>query len=481
MFVIATLALAARPIVHVLRARIVDREARPAVPAGFVDDASGLNRTSVREVWSLPTDTAEPERQLRELLERARAEGLRVSIAGARHSMGGHTFYPGGIVVDMLPWNRMELDASGDVLTVGAGALWSDVLPFLDRHGRSVRVMQSNSSFSVGGSVSVNCHGWQFGAPPIASTVLALEVMLADGSVVRCSRTERPELFSLILGGYGLFGVILEVDLAVVPNERYRREQVVVPVDELVPAFVRAQDDPDVRMLFARLNVVPDELFAEAIVSTFRVEDGAPPALAPRGWLGLRRAIFRGSENDEYGKRLRWWAETRLQGWIEDEVVSRNHLLGEGTEVFENRSAETTDVLHEYFVPIERVDAFVPALRAIVAQSDVDLLNVTVRHVEEDQDTFLRWADREMLAFVMLFVQPRTAAGEDSMRAATRRMIDAALAHGGRYYLPYRPHATQAQLEAGYPRAQEFFARKRVYDPGELFQSRFYERYGASE
>lgn len=63
------------------------------------------------------------------LLARARAEGLRGSIAGARHSMGGHTIYPGGIVVDMRPWKEMDLDEGQDVLTVGAGALWADVVP----------------------------------------------------------------------------------------------------------------------------------------------------------------------------------------------------------------------------------------------------------------------------------------------------------------------------------------------------------------
>src|SRR5437660_314829 len=86
--------------------------------------------------------------------------------------------------------------------------LWH-IIPYLDRRRHSVAVMQSDNTFSVGGSLSVNCHGWQFGRPPIASTVESLRLMQADGSIVRCSRTENPELFSLVLGGYGLFGIIL--------------------------------------------------------------------------------------------------------------------------------------------------------------------------------------------------------------------------------------------------------------------------------
>src|SRR5438046_6537118 len=67
-----------------------------------VDDASRLNRTNVAEILKVPADPAEAEQQLREVLRRARAKRLKVSIAGAGHSMGGHTIYPGGIVLNML-------------------------------------------------------------------------------------------------------------------------------------------------------------------------------------------------------------------------------------------------------------------------------------------------------------------------------------------------------------------------------------------
>ena len=88
---------------------------------------------------------------------------------------------PGGIVIDMLSWNGMQLDESGSVLTVQSGATWKDVIAYLDARGRSVEVMQSNNSFTVGGSISVNCHGWQFDRPPIASTVQSFRLLLADG------------------------------------------------------------------------------------------------------------------------------------------------------------------------------------------------------------------------------------------------------------------------------------------------------------
>ena len=61
-------------------------------------------------------------------------------------------------------------------------------------------------------------------------------MMLADGGIARCDRQENAELFSLVLGGYGLFGVVLDVELRVVPNERYRLEQIIVPATEALDA-----------------------------------------------------------------------------------------------------------------------------------------------------------------------------------------------------------------------------------------------------
>jgi FAD binding domain len=149
------------------------------------DDVSRLNSTAIHETWDIPADEGSAQSALRELLKQAGSAGIHVSIAGAHHSMGGQTIAPGGIRVNMRPLKSMKLDQSKDVLHVDAGALWAEVIPYLDQHGRSVEVMQSDNSFTVGGSLSVNCHGWQYGRAPIASTVESFHLMKADGTVVR--------------------------------------------------------------------------------------------------------------------------------------------------------------------------------------------------------------------------------------------------------------------------------------------------------
>jgi FAD/FMN-containing dehydrogenase len=468
-----------RPAIHLVSTALNDVAVLEPIPAGFVDDASRLNRTAVAEVASPAGDPTDIESQLAALLARARDEGRRVAIAGARHTMGGHTIYPGGMVIDMLPFHQMQLDEAHNLLHVQAGATWAQIIPFLDSHRRSVAVMQSNNSFSVGGSLSANCHGWQFGRPPIASTVESFRLMKADGQVVRCSRTENAELFSLVLGGYGLFGIILDADLRVVPNERYRLEQFVVPTEQALATFdehVR----PDAAMAYGRMSADADHFLGETMLSVFYRDpapNGALPSPTDSKLASIERMVLRGSAGSDYGKRLRWRAETRLQPTIAPRYFSRNQLLNEGVERFQQRSPTATDILHEYFVPRDGLPLFVVRASRIIPSHAADLLNVTIREVETDHDSFLRYADQPVFALVMLFDQSRTPAGEADMQELTRELIDAALDAGGRYYLPYRLHATPEQFRRAYPQAERFFALKRQYDPLELFQNEFYLKY----
>ena len=471
------------PTFLVIRAWLGDRHDQAGVPPGFADDASRLNKTPIAEIWKIPDDRLEAEAQLKRLLERARTENLGVSIAGARHSMGGHTISPAGIVIDMLPFKRMELEADKKILRTGAGARWVEIIPYLDARGFSPAVMQSNNNFTVGGSISVNCHGWQCRHAPIASTVESFRMMKADGEIVTCTRTENAELFGLALGGYGLFGIILDVELRVIPNERYLSEAEILPVDEY-PRRFRARVDDSVGMVYGRLCVAPGKPFLqESILTVFRKAPCQPkeiPALTTElGYAGLRREIYRAQIGSGAGKETRWQAEKKLGETANAKFFSRNQLFNEDAEIYQEQNADRTDILHEYFIPADKLAEFLAQARSIIPKHPVDLLNVTVRDLREDKDTVLRYADQDLFALVMLFNQARSDAADEEMQAFTQAMIEAALASGGRYYLPYRLHATVEQFHRAYPHAAKFFEKKRHYDPDGIFVNKFYLKYHA--
>jgi len=456
-----------------------DRDERTPLPPGFIDDASRLNRTRITEIAVVSPSGGSAEEQLRHHVQRARNRKLPVSVAGTRHTMGGHTFTPDGMVVDMLGLQQMHLDEPGNILHVQAGARWSEVLGYLHERDRSVLVMQSNNSFSVGGSLSANCHGWQPASPPIASTVVAFRLLLADGTILRCSREAHAELFSLVLGGYGLFGILIDAELQVCANHWYRASSRVLP-STAYSAFYQEQiaSDPQIGLAYGRLNVAPGRFLKDILLTIYHLAPAnALPSLGQPGLARVRRVIFRRSVGSAAGKAFRWHLEKQFGTRAIRQTVSRNLLLNERVEVFENRSAATTDILQEYFVPPQQLELFLERLRCIIPAYRADLLNVTIRFVRTDHDSFLRYADQDMFALVLLFHQSRTQQADQHMAAMTREVIEAVLYLGGRYYLPYRLHATAEQFARCYPQAQRFFELKRHYDPEELFQNEWYRKY----
>ena len=462
---------AASPGLHLGRAWVEDGGGFPPTPEGHADDASHLERTRT-QLTVIEGDTERAAVEVQAALFRARTEGLPASIAGARHTMGGHTIAPGGLQLDLSGVRSIALE--GDVLRVGAGARWEDVLPFLDARGRAVRVMQSNADFSIGGSLGANCHGWQPGCGPLASTVRAFSCVVPDGRMLRCSRDVNADLFRHVIGGYGTIAVVLEVELETAENVLVESRTRIVTLDALADTLLTSTD---AELAFARLSIPEgDERFEEVIVTDYRRAEGEVPPLAPMPDDDLARLVFRGEIGSPFGKSLRWLLERELGG-EGGARTSRNQLMSEPVARFGNRNPARTDVLFEGFVPPQRAPAYAREVREIVAEHEVDLLNVTVRHVRTDPDAVLTYAPTEVLGLVMLFSIPRTRSADEALGRATRELIDAAHAHGGRYYLPYRSHATRAQFERAYPEAESFRAFKRAIDPDVLLQNRFFETY----
>jgi hypothetical protein len=68
----------------------------------------------------------------------------------------------------------------------------------------------------------------------------------------------------------------------------------------------------------------------------------------------------------------------------------------------------------------------------------------------------MSWAPEESFSFVVYYKQGVSTKAQGEVARWTRSMIDLALRHEGRYYLPYQLHATQKQFEAAYPQHSAF-------------------------
>ncbi len=462
---------------------------------GTVNDASCLNRSPVAGVVAPRTDA-----EVADTLAFAREHGVTVSASGTRHSMGGQASFPHGLVLDMRAMDHIEVDAAHQRVRVQPGATWAQVLEAVHSQGLSVAAMPSIDVLSVGGTISVNAHGADFRTGSISSTVRSLRVMLSDGSIHRLDRTHEPELFKAVIGGYGLFGVILEAELDLVPAQWYDFEQQVVDTAAFAGHFEHdLAPDADVAMMYAHLSTAPDRLLQQAIVYTYRhtnpglapdTDSGGHPPLRAEQDSRIGRLVLNLARTGDLGSDVKWAAQEHLLPHLRRCVRARNDALADGEAclvarnqalyndlgLLDNRLEEYTDILQEYFLPPERLAGFLTDAAGVLRGHDAVLLSASIRSVNAE-DIALSYAPDHRLSVVMYLSQHTDIAGVKDMADLTRILVDVALAHGGTFYLPYQQHYTRTQLTQGYPDVDQFFALKRRYDPSLLLMNSFYARY----
>lgn len=419
------------------------------------------------------------------------ARGGRISVAGGRHAMGGQQFATGGTVVDTRGMTRvLHVDRRRGLVEVEAGIQWPELVDQLQTAQQAggsgqwtIAQKQTGANrFTVGGSVSANCHGRGLTMGPIASDVEELRVVTVDGSVLTCSRTCNRELFSLVVGGYGLFGAVYSVTLRLARRQVLQRIVEITTVDDLVDA-VHGRVGAGFRYGDFQFAIDPDspDFLRRGVFSCYRpVEaDRAIPerqlALRPDDWQDLLVLAHEDKSRafDLYARHYLatsgqlYWSDThQLAVYLDDYHQALDRRLG--------AVQPGTEMITEVYVPRHRLADFMGAAAEELRRVDADLVYGTVRFTEADPDTYLPWARQAYACVVFNLHTPHTPAGIERSATAFRRLIDLAVARDGSYYLTYHRWAGREQLLACYPQFPQFLALKRRYDPDELFHSDWY-------
>lgn len=442
----------------------------------FINDASYLNKTSVAAIVVVKN-----EDDIKKVLIYANEKKLKVSIAGARHSMGGQAFVKGGIVLDMNELKSINITDSGALL-VQSGALFSDIQHFLDQKGFSVKAMQSVNFCTVGGTLAANAHGIAHDPGCIGATVKKMRVMLANGEIKEIG--PKNELFGLVIGGYGLFGIILDVELEVVKNEIYEWKRKIIDYKDLPKYFENnIKDSQKIGLFHGRLSVSPGSSYMrEIFVNTYETIDMDDnhtelPSIKEAKDNWLIRAVIEFSKTGRIGRWARMALEKYLSPRITPKKVTRNQQMYNKMSYLKN-PAEETEILQEYFVPHGNMVQFIDEMRDVIQNSNVNLLNVTIRSVKKDVITMLPYAKEDMFAFVLYFNQGFNKKESEELEKVTGELIDKVIAANGTFYLPYKLYYTKKQLKQAYPAIDDFFRRKKTYDSQGLFSNAFYEKYG---
>lgn len=447
---------------------------RPDLQETVVNDVTNLNPIRVARVVT--------PRTIDEIRQVVLADPHSpISIGGGRFSQGGQTATEGAIQLDMRQFNQvLALDVAARQVTVQPGIRWRELQEAIDPHDLSVKIMQTYANFTVGGALSVNAHGRYVGEGPIIRSVRSIKLVLADGSVVRASRTEKPELFRAAIGGYGGIGVIVEATLDLVPNSRIRREVRDVALSDY-PDFFAREIRGNRQAVFHNADLVAPEFDRTQSVSWYQTDapltDSERLTPVNRSYW-LEPNVISLISTLPFGQLIRRrLIEPFLYG--QNPVIWRNREASYDVAQLEPKTPRLlfTYVLQEYFVPVARLTDFVPKMREVFRRHDVNVLNVSIRNAQPDTESYLSWAPEEVFSLVVYYKQWTTEGAKRRVGVWTRELIDEVLRVGGRYYLPYQIHATEAQVATAYPGLAQFSAVRHQVDPNNRFRNKLWDRY----
>ena len=448
----------------------VDNYERPTNTT-VITDVSRLNSTQVDEVY-VPGS-------VEQLQAVVKMSDKPISIGGGRYSMGGQIAQPGTLHIDIRGMNKIiDLDAAERTICVQAGARWKDIQRVVGDFGLAVRVMQTYSNFTVGGSLSVNCHGRYVGLGPVILSVRSIRIVLHDGEVVHASPEENPDIFYGAIGGYGAFGIIVEATLDLATNshlERLSRKMLLTDY----PEFFRETVRNDAAIVLHNADMVPPG-FGKIRAVSWRETD-KPVNRKPRKegrclYLTEKYMLWTITETRFGHFRREYIYETLL--YLRPKVIWRNEEADYDVAELEPLSRrKSTYVLQEYFVPVSRIIEFSGLMTEILQRFKTKVVNVSIRHAHADPGSLLAWAPTEVFALVLYYKQGTDAAACEAVAVWTRELIDAVLSCDGTYYLPYQPHGRVEQFYAAYPRAQELFALKQRLDPNYRFRNSLWTKY----
>jgi FAD-linked oxidoreductase len=401
-----------------------------------------------------------------EAVRAAVAEGRPVKPVGAGHSFTAAAATEGvRLELDRLA-SLVRVDSERKLVTVQAGMPLRVLNRVLAEHGLAMPNLGDIDRQTISGAISTGTHGTGARFGGLATQVHALELVMADGSVRRCSADERPDLYAAARVGLGALGVISTVTLRCVPAFVMHAQEYPARLDDVLDGF----DE-----LAAREDHVEFHWFLHSDRVMVKRNQRMPSGTEPRPMHPVREFYeYRLMENTAFGLVCRLGrAAPRL-------VAPLNRLCG---ALLSERSYQ--DVSHrvfttprhvrfvesEYAVPRECLHDVLRELRAAVSTLPHPVIVPVEVRVAAADDLWLSTAYRRDTAYVAV---------HQFLGMPYREYFDVfesiARAYGGRPHWGKLHTQHAAVLRESYPRFDDFCRLRAEADPSGLFRNGYLDR-----
>ena len=403
------------------------------------DVQSQLNRTAVTRV-----ETPSTPKEVGILLNKARSAGESICVAGALHSMGGQQFLTNGISLSSEYLNVIgPLDKRSKTVTVQSGARWPSLVRWLasEQSGNSQRltIIQKQTGadeLSLGGALSSNIHSRVLGRKPIVEDIESFYITTSDGNRLKCSREENIDLFQCAIGGYGLFGVVDSINLKLTTRQLLERKVTENSLEEVIPLL---EDYAGQGATYGDFQYMTDEtsqdFLSKGILSVY-IPSSKEAGYLDQGneltvddWKKLF-VLAHTNKKTAYNEYLNHYLKTNGQCYWSDDHQFSPYLPEAGTLLSEKLGwpIPRSLVITELYVPRSKFVDFMRSAKTVLEKTEANLVYGTVRLIEEENETFLRWASQDFACVIFnLLVEhssegKRKAAQQFPMRSEDRRV-----------------------------------------------------------
>lgn len=464
-------------------------EKREKTASPVVNDVhSRLNRTVQKEIVK-PVSISD----LSDLLKDSARKGTPVSIAGGRHAMGGQQFGGGTILFDMRNFNKIvRFCPEKGLVTVQSGINWLDLVHGLKELQKaaapSFTIIQKPTGaddITIGGSLAANIHGRALMRPPFVADIESFQLIMFDGSIEEVSRTSNKELFSLAVGGYGLFGVAGNVTLRLTEKTSLKRTVEITNRRQLARKLEDSISDGCTYGDFQfAIDDRSEDFLDKGILSVYKPvteSSSSERRLSEDDWLELLRLAHH-EKGEAFERYASHYMATSGQVYSSDDFQLSTYLPGyhqskngnEEEQRLKTSCPPGSEMISELYVPLDRLASFLARAKDALRRWRANVIYGTVRLIEEDNESFLPWANRRYACVIFNLHIDETQKSIKKAAFAFRALIQVALEEGGSYYLTYHRFAAKHQLLEAYPRLPQFLKLKERYDPQLRFQSNWY-------
>jgi decaprenylphospho-beta-D-ribofuranose 2-oxidase len=379
-------------------------------------------------------------------------------------------------VTDITALSRIRsFDDQTGVLVAEAGFSLDEMLQIFVPRGWFPPVTPGTRFVTLGGAIGADVHGKNHHVHgSFGDHVRWMDILLADGNVVRASRTEHPELFAATIGGMGLTGIILLAELQLQRIGSSRIEQTTVKTKTLEETLDSFDQYADSTYSVAWIDCIArGKKLGRSVLTVGEWEKEGKLVSRGPGKLAvpfdlpnftLNPLTMRAFNTVVYAKELKRYAENKVsfESFFYPLDGVRDWNRGYGSNGF---------LQYQFVLPLAAGREPLAEILAKIAESGLGSTLAVLKVFGAGNDSPLSFPEPGYTLALDFQVKPKVLALLDTLD-------EMVLHHGGKHYLAKDSRMSAETFKASYPRWEEFEALRERYGAIGTFRSAQSERLG---